>query len=40
MVEERIIDFSSPLFPWKAMLQTLAQESHIVLVNIEALGFD
>ncbi|KAK9996763.1 hypothetical protein SO802_021449 [Lithocarpus litseifolius] len=33
-MEERIPNFSSPLFPWKAMLWALAQESHIVLENI------
>ena len=40
IVEERIPDFSSPLFPWKAMLRALAQECHIVLENIGAPGFD
>ena len=40
IVEERIPDFSSPSFPWKAMLWALAQESHIVLENIKTPGFD
>ena len=40
IVEERIPDFSSISFPWKAMLWALAKESHIVLENIVALGFD
>ena len=40
IVEERIIDFSSPSFPWKDMLWVLAQKSHIALENIRALGFD
>jgi len=39
-VEEWISDFSSPPFPWKAMLQALAQECHIVLENIGAPSFD
>ena len=39
IVEERIPDFSSISFPWKAMLWAL-EESHIVLENIVALGFD
>ncbi|KAL0010901.1 hypothetical protein SO802_006009 [Lithocarpus litseifolius] len=39
-VEKRIPDFSSPTFPWKAMLQALAHESHIVLEKIGAPGFD
>ena len=39
-MEERILDFSSPSFPLKAMLWALARESHIVLDNIRALGFD
>lgn len=34
IVKERIPNFSSPSFPWKAMLQALAQESHIVLTNM------
>ena len=33
-VEERIPNFSFPSFPWRAMLQALAQESHIALENI------
>ena len=40
IVEERIPNFSSSSFPWKAMLWALAQESHIILKNIGALGFD
>ena len=40
IVEERILDFSSLSFPWKAMLWALAQESHIVLENIRALSFN
>ena len=40
IVEERILDFSSISFPWTAMLWALAKESHIVLENIVALGFD
>lgn len=40
IVKEMIPDFSSLLFLWKAMLQALAQESHIVFENIGALGFD
>ena len=39
-VEEMILDFSSPSFPWKAILWALAQESHIVLENIGAPGFN
>ena len=38
-VEEKSPNFSSPLSLWKAMLWALAQESHIVLENIRALGF-
>lgn len=34
------VDFLSPSFPWKAMLWALAQQSHIVLKNMRALGFD
>ena len=40
IVEERIPNFSSPSFPQKAMLRALAQESHIVLENIGAPGFN
>ena len=40
IVEERIPNFSSISFLWKAMLWALAQESHIILENIGALGFD
>lgn len=36
IVEEKVLDFSSPSFPWKAMLRALAQESHIALENIRA----
>ena len=39
-MEERIPDFTSPSFPWKAMLRALAQESHIILENIGTLGFN
>ena len=39
-VEEMILDFSSPSFPWKAILWALAQESHIVLENIGAPSFN
>ena len=40
IVEERILDFSSPSFLWKAMLQALVQESHLDLKGIGTLGFD
>ena len=40
IVEERIPNFSSPSFPWKAMLRALAQESQLVLENIRAPGFN
>ena len=39
IMEDRIPDFSSPSFPWKAMLRASAQESHIVSEKIEAPGF-
>ena len=39
-VEERVLDFSSPSFPWKAMLRALVQESHLDLMGIGTLGFD
>jgi len=39
-MEERVLDFSPPSFPWKSKLQVQAQESHIVLENIGAPGFD
>ena len=39
-MEERIPDFSSPSFPWKAMLRALVQESHFDLRGIGTLGFD
>ena len=40
IMEDRIPDFSSPSFPWKAMLRASAQESHIVLKHIETPSFD
>ena len=40
IVEERVPDFSSPLFPWKAMLLAMVQESHIDLKGMGILGFD
>ena len=40
IVEERISDFSSPSFLWKAMLRALVQESHLDLKGIRTLGFD
>ena len=39
-VEERVLDFSSPSFQWKAMLQALVQESHLVLKSMGTPGFD
>ena len=39
-VEERILDFSSLSFPWKAMLQDLVQESHLDLKGIGNPGLD
>jgi len=39
-VEERVPNFSSPLFPWKAMLRSLVQKSHLDLKGIGAPGFD
>ena len=39
-VEERILDFLSPSFPWKAMLWALAQESHFVLEDKGGVSFD
>ena len=39
-VEERVLDFSSPSFPWKAMLRALVQESHLDLKGMGTLGFD
>ena len=39
-VEERVPDFSLPLFPWKAMLRALVQESHLDLQGMGTLGFD
>ncbi|KAL0004862.1 hypothetical protein SO802_012423 [Lithocarpus litseifolius] len=40
IMEERILDFLPPSFPWKAMLRALAQESHIILEKIGAPVFD
>ncbi|KAL0001390.1 hypothetical protein SO802_015171 [Lithocarpus litseifolius] len=34
-MKERVLDFSSPSFPWKAMLQALAQETPLTSVIIE-----
>ena len=39
-VEERVPDFSSPLFPWKPLLQALFQESHLDLEGIGTMRFD
>ncbi|KAL0015476.1 hypothetical protein SO802_002545 [Lithocarpus litseifolius] len=39
-VEERVPDFSSSLFPWKAMLPALVQESHLDLKGIRTPRFD
>ena len=39
-VEERVPDFSSTSFPWKAMLRALVQESHHDLKGIGTMGFD
>ena len=39
-VEERVSDFSSPSFPWKAMLQALVQQSHLDHKGIGIPGFD
>ena len=39
-VEEKVLDFSSPSFPWKAMLRALVQESYLDLKGIGTLGFD
>ncbi|KAK9991399.1 hypothetical protein SO802_026384 [Lithocarpus litseifolius] len=39
-VEERVLDFSLPSFPRKAMLQALVQESHLDLKDIGTLSFD
>ena len=39
-VEERVLDFSSPSFPWKAMLLVLVQESHFDLKGMGTPGFD
>ena len=40
IVEERVPDFSSPSFSWKAMLQALAQESHLDLKGMGIPRFD
>ena len=40
IVEERVLDFSSSSFPWKAMLRALVQESHFNLKGIGTPGFD
>ena len=39
-VEERVTEFSSPSFPWKAMLQALVQESHLDLKVMGTPEFD
>ena len=39
-VKERVPDFSSPSFLWKAMLQASVQESHLDLKGMGTLGFD
>ena len=39
-VEERVSDFSSQSFPWKAMLKALVQESHLNLKGIGTPKFD
>ena len=39
-MEERVSDFSSLSFPWKAMLRALVQESHLDLKGMGTLGFD
>ena len=39
-MEDKILDFSSHPFPWKAMLRALAKERLIALENIGAPGFD
>ena len=39
-MEERVSDFSSSSFPWKAMLRALVQESHLDLKGVGTLGFD
>ena len=39
-VEERVPDFSSSSFQWKAMLRAFVQESHLDLKGIGTLGFD
>ena len=39
-VGERVLDFCSPSFPWKSMLQTLVQKRHLDLKGMGTLGFD
>ena len=39
-VEERVPDFSSLSFPWKALLQSFFQESHLDLEGIGTPRFD
>ena len=39
-VEEKVPDFSSSSFPWKAMLRALVQKSHLDLKGIGTLEFD
>ena len=39
-VEERVLDFSLPLFLWKVMLRALVQESHLNLKGIGTSKFD
>ncbi|KAK9997910.1 hypothetical protein SO802_017513 [Lithocarpus litseifolius] len=40
VVEERVLDFSSPTFPWKAMLRALVRDSHLDLKGMGTPGFD
>ena len=39
-VEERVSNFSSPSFPWNAMLRALVQVGHLDLKGIGTSGFD
>ncbi|KAK9984202.1 hypothetical protein SO802_033727 [Lithocarpus litseifolius] len=39
-IEERVLNFSSLSFPWKAMLRALFQESHLYLKDMGTPGFD
>ena len=39
-MEEKVLDFSSPSFPWKSMLQALVQERQLDLKDMGTLGFD